>query len=302
MKLAPIAIFVYNRLWHTKQAIEALLGNDLAAESELFIFSDGPKDESSANSVAQVRGYLKTISGFKSIKIVEQKKNLGLANSIISGVSNVCNEHGKVIVLEDDIVTSPHFLSYMNEALDNYADDDRVISIHGYVYPVEKSLPEAFFLRGADCWGWATWKRGWALFNPDGQYLLDELKQRKLMDQFNFDGTYNFMGMLKAQIEGKNNSWAVRWYASAFLANKLTLYPGRSLVHNIGNDNSGTHCGVSNAYDVLLSTSPIDLSRIEVMPSEVGNKAFVSFFHKAKRGFLQKLWSFLIGILQRIKA
>ena len=288
--LAPIVLFAYNRPWHTKQTIDALLRNDLAAESKLFIFSDGSKDESSANSVTQVRRYLKTISGFKSVKIVEQKENLGLANSIIRGVTSVCNEHGKVIVLEDDIVTSPHFLSYMNEALNKYEDDDRVISIHGYVYPTKEKLPEVFFLRGADCWGWATWKRGWDLFNLDGEALLDELKSNKLVKEFDFDGAYSFSKMLKDQIKGKNDSWAVRWYASAFLANKLTLYPGKSLVYNIGNDNSGSHCGQSSLMDTDLSLTPIICHDVAVEHSKVGSKAFERFLRKANHSVLIKVW------------
>jgi glycosyltransferase involved in cell wall biosynthesis len=292
--LAPIVLFAYNRPWHTKQTIDALLRNDLAAESELFIFSDGSKDESSANSVAKVRRYLKTISGFKSVKIVEQKQNLGLASSIIRGVTSVCNEHGKVIVLEDDIVTSSHFLSYMNEALDKYADDDRVICIHGYVYPVKEKLSEAFFLRGADCWGWATWKRGWDLFNPDGEALLKELNSNELIKEFDFNGAYSFSKMLKDQIKGKNDSWAVRWYASAFLANKLTLYPGKSLVHNIGNDNSGSHCRHSSFMDADLTVTPIDCHDVEVEHSIDGYNAFERFFRKANP-------SFLIKVLRRLK-
>jgi hypothetical protein len=176
----------------------------------------------------------------------------------------------------------------MNEALKRYADDDRVISIHGYVYPVAQPLPDAFFLLGADCWGWATWRRGWALFNPDGQFLLNELRRRKLTRSFDFNGSYPYTEMLEGQIKGINDSWAVRWYASAFLADNLTLYPGRSLVHNIGNDDSGTHCEDSRGFDAVLSDTPINLEAINVEPSLMARQSFEEFFRQGKAGRLRR--------------
>jgi len=302
MTYSPIALFVYNRPEHTKLTIEALQNNNLAAESDLYIFSDAPKSDVHFVGTEEVRKYILQIKGFKSITIVERKANFGLAKSIIDGVTKVVKRHDRIIVLEDDMVTSPHFLTYMNEALDKYADDDRVIGIHGHVYPIKQSLPEAFFLRGADCWGWATWNRGWKLFNPNGQHLLDELKRKKLIGAFNFNGAYPFSSMLEGQINGSNDSWAVRWYASAFLAEKLTLYPGRSLVNNIGNDASGIHCVESNAFDAVLSSTPIDLSFIEVLPSVVGNKAFEKFFRDYQGGLVKKMRRFLISFLRKIVA
>jgi hypothetical protein len=299
---APITLFVYNRLDHTQRTVDSLRLNLLAQESDLVIFSDAHKLGTQSGKVAEVREYIHQISGFKSVTVVERDVNFGLAKSIIDGVTKIVNEHGRIIVLEDDMVTSPHFLTYMNEALDKYAGDDRVASIHGYVYPIKRSLPETFFLRGADCWGWATWRHGWSLFNPNGQYLLDELKKQKLINEFNFNGAYSYSKMLEEQINGANDSWAVRWHASAFLAEKLTLYPGRSLVNNIGNDASGTHCGESNNHDVVLSSTPIDLSFIEVLPSVAGNKAFEKFFRCYQCGLVQRMWHFLINILRKIVA
>lgn len=289
MTHAPIVLFVYNRLWHTRQTIQSLQQNKLSAESELFIYSDGPRKGSDAKSVDEVRSYVKTVDGFKRVSIIERDKNWGLANSIIDGVTTIVNEYGKVIVLEDDLVTSQHFLTYMNEALELYADDNRVISIHGYVYPVEDEIPEAFFLPGADCWGWATWKRGWELFNSDGQYLLDEIIRTKSQRAFDFNGAYPYLKMLKDQIRRRNDSWAVRWYASAFLSNRLTLYPGRSLVRNIGNDNSGTHCGGSDRHDTLLSKTPINLNNIPVEVSKIGLSAFEFFFRKLKPSLIYRV-------------
>jgi hypothetical protein len=287
---APIALFAYARPVHTRRAVESLLRNPQAQNHDLIAFSDAARTPDKQATVDEVRAYLATISGFRSVTIHHRPRNLGLANSIIGGVTQVLAEHERIIVLEDDMVTSPHFLAYMNEALERFADNERVISIHGYVYPVQQTLPEAFFLSGADCWGWATWRRGWRLFNPDGRALLEELQRRDLLKDFDFNGAYGYSQMLVGQIKGANDSWAVRWHASAFLAEKLTLYPGRSLVHNIGNDNSGTHCGDSDSHDAELSQTPIDLSCIEVKPSEEGRRAFERFFRQSK----DRLWKRLV--------
>jgi hypothetical protein len=274
--IAPIALFTFKRYWHLQQTVESLKKNSFAADSELFIFRDGPRsDEDLAGSQA-VREFCKTISGFKSIIIHERARNMGLARSIITGVTELINKYGRVIVLEDDMVTSPHFLRYMNEALNLYRDEDRVISIHGYNYPAEAQFPETFFLRGADCWGWATWKRGWDLFESNGRRLLDELKAKNLTHRFDFNGSYGFTKMLEDQVNGKNDSWAIRWHASAFLLDKLTLYPGKSLVHNIGIDKSGTHCTATDIYDTELANAPIMLGNI---PIEENKEAFLMISH-----------------------
>ena len=289
MNPAPIVLFVYNRLWHTQQTVEALQNNVLAKQSELYIYSDEANTEKVQKSVNEVRQYIDKIDGFKSVTIIKRIKNFGLAESIIDGVTTIVNQYGRIIVLEDDMVVSPYFLEYMNEALEQFVDDDRVISVHGYVYPVDIELPEAFFLPGADCWGWATWRRGWALFNSDGQYLLDELVRRHLIQEFDYNGAYPFLSMLKDQIKGANDSWAIRWHASAFLAGKLTLYPGRSLVHNIGTDSSGTHCGDSDNMDAKLSETKIKLNNIAVEFSRTGREAFENFFRQSQKKLLNRL-------------
>lgn len=299
---SPIVLFAYSRPDHARRTVESLLHNNLASESDLIIFSDAARTPEKQAAVDEVRTYLKTIIGFRTVTIHHRLHNFGLAKSIIEGVTAVLKQYERVIVLEDDMETSPHFLAYMNESLDRFENDDRVASIHGYVYPVEQCLPEAFFLPGADCWGWATWRRAWTHFNPNGQYLLDELKRRKLISAFDFNGTYPYSKMLEGQIKGSNDSWAVRWYASAFLAGKLTLYPGRSLVHNIGNDSSGTHCGESDAHDAILSATPIDLSHVEVMPSNAGRQAFEDFFRQTQGGLLRRGSRFLRSIIRRVAA
>jgi hypothetical protein len=287
--LAPICLFVYNRLWHTLQTIEALQKNEFTSESELFIFSDGPKNPESASAVNEVRNYIKNVAGFKKVTINEREKNYGLANSIISGVTDIIGIYGKIIVLEDDMVSSPYFLKYMNEALDFYENEEKVISIHGYIYPVTKSLPETFFLKGADCWGWATWKRGWDLFESDGKKLLDELTRRSKILEFDFNGSFNYAKMLEKQISGQNNSWAIRWYASAFLKDKLTLYPGKTLINNIGLD-IGTHCNNSDPFrNENLADKPIAINAIPLSEDLSAKKAFIKFFNSLKPSLWERM-------------
>ena len=278
MRLAPIVLFTYNRPVHTRQTVEALLKNEYASESDLIIFSDAPKNDVAEEGVRQTRIYLKGITGFRSIKIIERAENMGLAANIIDGVSQVVNEYGRIIVLEDDLLTSPYFLKFMNEALTMYEHADEVISVHGYVYPVKKLLPENFFLIHTDSLGWGTWKDKWVYFNPNGEELLRQLTQKKLLRQFNFDGSYDFVKMLRRQIKGENNSWAIRWYASAFLNNKLSLYPGRSLIFHNGSDGSGTNYGGDSALDVELSDRPILLNPLAFHEDSKAKQAFIHYF------------------------
>jgi hypothetical protein len=288
--LAPIALFVYNRPQHTAQTVEALQRNDLAKESHLYIFADAPRNPDTKEGVLAVRQFIRTITGFKSVTIAERDRNYGLADSIIDGVTRLCDAYGQVIVVEDDLVTSPFFLLYMNQALELYCEEERVISIHGYSYPMQAALPESYFIRGADCWGWATWKRGWDLFEPDGSLLLAELTRLELTALFDFSGAAPFTKMLRNQCRGRNNSWAIRWYASAFLADKLTLYPGVSLVRNIGVDGTGEHCSATSSFDCELSSRPISLRRIA--PCENGE------VRSLVEGFLR---SVRLPLLNRIK-
>ena len=286
---APILLFTYKRLWHAQECVKSLKKNIMACDSELIVFSDGPKRSEDNTAVESIRKYIKTINGFKKVSLVERRVNLGLAKSIISGVSEAVKNHGRVIVLEDDLVTSPFFLKFMNDALEYYQEDERVISVHGYVYPVHATLPDTFFLRGADCWGWATWKRGWDLFEPDGEKLLGEIRNRKLERDFDFGGNYPYTKMLKDQTRGKNDSWAIRWHASAYLAGKFTLYPGRSLVRNIGADNSGTHTGKTFVFDTMVSEEPIMVSTIPVEESRSARREIERYFRRTKPGAAARL-------------
>ena len=286
--LAPIILFVYNRPEYTRQTIESLKKSQFASGSELFIYSDAAKTEKDKKLVAEVRDYIKTINGFRKVIIKESKENKGLALSITSGVSEILNKYDNAIILEDDLELSPFFLKYMNEALSLYEKEEDVISIHGYVYPVKKKLPETFFLRGADCWGWATWKRGWKFYEDNASKLLSEITSKNLKDEFDFNRSYPYTKMLKNQIKGEINAWAIKWYASAFVNNKLTLYPGKSLVRNIGTTVSSTHFEETNVYDVELSEVPVNVKNIEIKESVKEKKIFEEYFRSINSGIVKK--------------
>jgi hypothetical protein len=241
MVLAPVILFAYRRKRHLAAVVEGLRSNPEARETTLIVYCDAAKSPSHSDEVSEVRDYVRGIKGFGDLRIIERECNYGLSRSITEGVTHVCDEFGRAVVLEDDIVPTPFFLAYVNAALDRYADDDRVLSIGCFPFNPQGDLPDTFFVQIPDCWGWAVWKRSWNLYNPDATRLFERLRQRELFNVFDFDGAYPYRQMLKAQAQGKVDSWAIRWYATTLLENKLVLYPGKSVVTNIGFDGSGTH-------------------------------------------------------------
>lgn len=292
--LSPIILFVYNRPEHTKKCIASLLANELAVQSELFIYSDAPKNEDAQEAVTQVREYIHSIQGFKNITIVERDCNWGLANSIIDGVTALTRKYGRVIVLEDDLVVAPYFLQFMNDALETYKDEPRVGHIQACDFTQDPSLPDMFLIKFSGSWGWATWDRAWQHFNPNGQELLDEMVSRKLTRSFDFNGKYGFTRMLRRQIEGKNNSWAIRWNATLFLRDMLSLNVGRSLIQNEGFDGSGTNCGSGNLYTSNLWLKPLPVTKIEPLEENVeARRCFERYYGRTN--------SFWAKAIRRIK-
>jgi hypothetical protein len=286
--LAPIALFVYNRPEHMRRTISYLQKNLLADESRLFIFSDAPKTEADKIKVDEVRLLIKEVTGFKSVKIVERKSNLGLAESIISGVTQLVNEYDKVIVFEDDLLSSPYTLQYLNEALTRYKNEDKVMHIGAYLYNIDKKgLPQTFFFRAATSWGWATWARAWKDFEPDVDVLLKQFDKKK-SGEFSIDDTMNFWKQLQGYKAGKNDSWAIRWYASIFLKGGLTLNPTVSLVHNIGNDGSGVHSNKENMYAVQTAQQPVMEFPAEIKENQLAYQAIKKFLKKRKGTLLQR--------------
>lgn len=262
-KTAPIVLFVYNRLDHTKQTIKALQKNKLADESDLFIYSDAAKSEVDIKKVDEVRKFINSIEGFKNISIIQRDENLGLANSIIDGVTDIVNRYGKIIVLEDDLVTSPHFLKFMNEALEIYKDEDKVYSISGYSFTDEiATIDDTYFLSITSSWSWATWANKWKTFERNDEDLSKFVKDKSNIKRFNFENSYYFTSMAKLQLDGKINSWAIYWYFSVFNKNGLTLYPAKKLVKNIGFDGSGVHCGDFEKTTSLVPFYPVFTSEI----------------------------------------
>ena len=294
MTCAPILLFVYNRPEHTRRCIESLTRNALAADSTLYIYADGAKDTTQQSAVDEVRSYLRTISGFKTVNLIERKENWGLARNIIDGVTTQVNHYGKVIVLEDDLVVAPYFLQFMNDALETYKDEPKVGHIQACDFTQDSSLPETFLIKWTGSWGWATWERAWKHFNPNGKALLEELEQRKLTYTFDFNGKYGFTRMLRRQIEGKNNSWAIRWNASLFLQDILSLNVGRSLVQNEGFDGSGTNCGGGGLYASNLHLAPLPVQKISpIEENKAARQALVRYYARTN--------SFWAKAIRRIK-
>lgn len=283
MQLAPIILFVYNRPLHTKQTIKALLDNPLAKDSEIFIYSDAPKNQETQEKVKEVREYIRSIQGFKNITIFERERNFGLANNIIDGVTSIINKYNKAIILEDDLLVSPYFLDYMNTNLDLYENNEEVACITAFNFPIPypKNFQEdTFFIKGADCWTWATWSRAWKKFEEDGKKLLKKIQSQNLQKAFDMDGSYPYTKMLQNQIEGKNNSWAIRWYASAFLENMLCLYPKDSLVENIGYDGTHFKNAKSNELFGKISQNYTKPKKITIQENLTARYLFYLFFKK----------------------
>ncbi len=288
--LAPIALFVYNRPKHTQQTVEALQRNALAIESVLYIFSDASKSSEAAEAVRAVREYIKGVTGFRSISIVERGGNWGLANSITDGVTRLCNEYGRVIVLEDDLVVSPHFLEYMNAALDRYREDERVMQISGHMFPVDITAEtDAVFLPMTTSWGWATWQRAWQHFDPAATGYEKLKRDVKLRRQFNLDGAYDYFGMLELQLQGKIDSWAVRWHLSVFLRSGITLFPRKTLVRNMGFDGSGTHCEASHLVAPLPQGFKVNNYPV-VAINEEARRAVYAYLAK-QSGRINRMWN-----------
>lgn len=251
VELAPIVLFVYNRPWHTQQTVEALKKNDLAKESELFIYSDAPKNKQEIKHVAEVRAYIKKVEGFKKVTVIERNKNWGLANSIINGVTKIVNEYGKAIVLEDDLVTSPYFLQFMNNGLKFYQENQGIMSITGFNLPptcmkLPKNFTDDVYLNyRSSSWGWATWVNRWNLIDwdiKDFDQFIDDPKKQKLFNR----GGDDLTDMLRAQMEGKIDSWAIRFSYAHFKQKMYSVYPRYSYINNIGLDGTGVHCGVTD--------------------------------------------------------
>lgn len=255
MDLAPIVLFTYNRLDETKKTVRALQSNYLAHKSDLYIFSDGPKNSLMKSKVNSVRNYLYTIEGFNSVTVSKSDVNKGLANSIISGVSQIIKEHGKIIIVEDDLITSPNFLDFMNQALNFYENDPNILSISGYTLDLP-SLPgykDYYFGYRASSWGWGTWKGYWEKVDWKVSSYKDFMKDPKKKKEFKRGGS-DMVKMLKRQQEGLNDSWAIRFCFHQFKENLKTVFPTTSKVKSIGFSEEATHTTGEKRFDTVLDS------------------------------------------------
>lgn len=245
MSLAPIVLFVYNRPNHTKRLLESLRRNNLIEHSKLFVYCDGPKLNSSSSDIANiilVRDLVKKINFCKEVEIIESGVNKGLANSVISGVNQILRSYNNVIVLEDDLELSDNFLNYMNYSLCKYESYNQVYQISGHTFNLSSlNKNSAMFLPFTTSWGWGTWKRAWDKFEINSNDWGTLFTDNSLRNDFNLKGTYKYDKMLKSQIEGSIDSWAIRWYWTVFINKGLVLFPPYTLVNNLGFDGSGTH-------------------------------------------------------------
>ncbi|MBB2149977.1 glycosyltransferase [Pedobacter gandavensis] len=290
---APIALFVYNRPKHTERTLKFLKQNQLASESRLFVFSDGPKSLEDQAKVLEVRELLKNIEGFKSVEVISRSENMGLADSVIAGVSRLVKDYQQVIVMEDDLITSPHTLTYFNDALARYRTEDKVMHIGAYMYPLqENELPETFFYRAATSWGWATWERAWLHFEPNIDTLMNQFDGRK-KSEFSIEHKMNFWKQMQDFKKGKNNSWAIRWYASIFLKGGLTLNPSQSLVNNIGHDGTGIHSGINDIYNVIINPKRIEQFPKEIKENKAAYETIKSFLSTRKGSFWERIKRYL---------
>ena len=287
MTLAPIVLFAYNRPDHLLSTLNALKENDLADQSTLYIFCDGPKSNATKEqlvSIEQVRIAAKSNQWCKEVNIIERIENLGLAQSIITGVTEIVNKYGRVVVLEDDLVTSKGFLRYMNQALNMYQDESQVMHISGYMFPINtKNIRDTTtFYNSASCWGWGTWANKWCNFNSDAQYIYDHVVESGRSRDFNIGGFGNFLRQLRKNINGTMDTWAIKWYGSIFIRNGHCLHPTTSLVRNIGNDDSGTNSKKSQYYDSTL-IEYINIKKIPLKENTIIRKKMITYYFNQKR-------------------
>lgn len=272
---APIALFVYRRVDLLKSVLEALARCPEFSRSPFYVFSDGAKGPEGAADVAAVREFLR-VHKTDNMQIIEADANRGLAASIIRGVTELCERYGRVIVLEDDLVVSPHVLTWFNSALDAYSGNEEVMQVSGHVFgtPGVEKAGTGFFAPLTTSWGWATWRRAWDRFDPGARGWEALATDRSLRSRFDFDGCYPFSKMLEKQMAGLVDSWAIRWYWSVFNAQGLVLFPPYSLVQNLGVDDRATHKSLKRrvlAWFQPKSTEPqpLEASALPLLPSSV---------------------------------
>ncbi len=302
--LAPIALFVYNRYDELNTTLHCLKKNLLAAESLLYIFSDGPKsdaDESQLKKIQAVRELCRSEQWCGTVHIIEREQNLGLSKSIQRGVAQVLEKHDKIIVLEDDLEQSVFFLQFMNDALHRYVDDASILSIGASnFFKLPPQTPDALTFSVPDCLGWATWSDRWSLFIHDGQHILNEITRLNRRHEFDLHSQYPFVRLLKKTIRGESSSWAILWYGTSFLLNKTNIYPKYSLTNHIGIGSAATHAAnVDFSAEIIMAKNPLDASQLSRDPllATYAARAYKKQYYKGVAGRLRNIYHRLVGIL-----
>jgi len=304
-KLAPIIVFCYDRVDELKTTMATLSANTYAGQSDLYVFCDGPRNESDKLKTDEVRAFMKGIQGFRQLHVIESEVNKGLAPSVISGVSKVLETHDKVIVVEDDLILSTNFLAWMNETLEKYKDNDQVFSISGFCPQVQRSgdhYPyDGFFTKKAHSWGWGTWKNRWEKVDWEVKDWKVFSRSKHLQKAFNSIGS-EMSGLLFDQMNGKKNSWLIRFSYTQFKLGKVTIYPILSKVINDGFTDEATHCNVYNRYRVDFDrTGKTDFNLpIDIEYDEKLNKKF--FYHYTLRARIIgkiKTWLMKLGLISQ---
>lgn len=311
MACAPIVVFAFKRPQHLRRVLLGLAANELAAESPLIICCDGPKDgatQADRNAIGQVREIAHAATGFASVEVLEAPANKGLARSVIEGVTRVVEQHDRVIVVEDDAEVAPHFLRFMNDALDTYAQDEQVFAVGGWSYYADPDkLGDTYLIRYPDSLTWAVWKRSWRKFEPDGTALLAQLEERALLKTLDADGRVSYFSrMLKDQVAGRIDSWAIRWTASCVLHGGLTVFPARPVALNKGHGAGATHeVGEEHAAGLHMSEGPVLVERLPIVENEQAIAQWAQYVHlnfegAADTSLKGRVWRALpMGVKQR---
>ena len=281
-----IVLLGFNRPQHMERLLSTLEDNREFQTLPVLAFVDGPRNRDDEELIGQVVNSVLSVR--PDADIARRIENFGVAKSVTTAVTEALTKYEQVIVLEDDLELSPHFLRYMLNGLDSYREEPRVASIHGYTIPM-RGLPHAtYFLRGTDCWGWGTWRESWELYEDDSASLLNKLMDKSLGCAFTFNHSSPHLDLLKAAEKGEVDSWAIRWHASVFLAEGLTLNPSVSLVRNAGMDGSGRHSGTTNLYESTVSIAPIPIEDIPLTESEQAFRQYRNFYKDRIR---KKRWA-----------
>ena len=295
MAIAPIVILAYKRVDHLRKTLEAIQKNPLAGQTDLIVYSDGPKYPDNTKDISDIRALrelVKSKQWCKNVTLIPSEKNKGLNDAFFDGITEVINQYGKAIVLEEDTVVSPYFLEYMNDTLNLYENEKNVFQITGYMYDMKTAnLPSTYFLSVPNTWGWATWKDRWDKLIHDPKKIKEELIKNNAYNTLTIDGAApDFWNQMEANVEGKMNTWDIKWFCSVVIHNGLTLYPKWSLVENIGFDGSGSNFQKGGSrFSVKMNRNKIVLEKIPVEENLKAKKVFVKFFKKFQPGIFQKI-------------